>query len=115
MIPFLYSIADLRAKTDSYQKIRSLITVCNYLANFLISLVEIGRPPTHVLPASFYYHWSMFPHHHVIEVEDDDDDMELQSEGEGNGTYSATGMAISELGMGAKYIVTKDSTCMNLF
>ena len=90
IIPFLYSIADLRAKTDSYQKIRSLITVCNYLANFLISLVEIGRPPTHVLPASFYYHWSMFPHHHVIEVEDDDDDMELQSEGEGNGTYSAT-------------------------
>jgi hypothetical protein len=42
--------------------------------------------------------------------------MELQSEGEGNGTYSATGMAISEwIGMGAKYIATKDSTCMTLF
>jgi hypothetical protein len=55
----------------------------------------MGRPPTRVLPANFYYHWSMFPRHHVIE-EEDDDDMELQSEGEGNGTYSATGMAISE-------------------
>jgi hypothetical protein len=56
----------------------------------------MGHPPTRVLPANFYYHWSMFPHHHVIEEEDDDDDMELQSEEEGNGTYSATGMAISE-------------------
>jgi hypothetical protein len=52
----------------------------------------MGRPPTRVLPAGFYYHWSMFPHHRVIEEEDDD--MELQSEGEGNGTYSATGMTI---------------------
>ena len=65
-------------------------------------MVEIGRLPRRVLPANFYYHWSMFPHHHVIE-EEDDDDMELQSEEEGNGTYSATGMAISErIGMGAK-------------
>ena len=55
----------------------------------------MGRPPTGVLPANFYYHWSMFPHHHVIE-EEDDDDMELQPEREGNGTYSATDMAISE-------------------
>jgi hypothetical protein len=29
--------------------------------------------------SKLYYHWSMFPHHHVIEEQDDD--MVLQSEG----------------------------------
>ena len=54
----------------------------------------MGRPPTRVLPASFYYHWSMFSHHHVIEEEHDE--MEWQSEGEDIGIYSAIGMVISE-------------------